>query len=285
MASGLEAGVEAKVAARVHDILHNVAADEVSVKAIRKQLEEDCSVDLSTSEARAWVKEQITHCLEGLDPADEPATQETEKAVVTKEKRPDTKQNAGGADEDPSHPLISSDMAAVVGVSRANHFRLNKLIWSYIKEHELQDPKNRQYILCDEKLKRIFDKDRIHTFSMTKCFGRHILAEDQAQEEDPHDRPALSKDAPKAGSKKKQKGSSAKGPYKGSAELADFLGFESNNRFEINKALWAYIKKHELQDPQNKSRIICDDVLKQLFDVEEMTSFNMAKLLSRHFNG
>ncbi|KAI3922099.1 hypothetical protein MKX01_005788 [Papaver californicum] len=47
--------------------------------------------------------------------------------------------------------------------------------------------------------------------------------------------------------------------------------------------MWEYIKLNNLQDPSDKRQIICDDKLKELFDLETFTGFTVAKLLAVHF--
>jgi len=48
------------------------------------------------------------------------------------------------------------------------------------------------------------------------------------------------------------KGSGLTKPMKLSAELADIVGKKEASRAECIKQLWAYIKKQNLQDPENK---------------------------------
>ena len=48
------------------------------------------------------------------------------------------------------------------------------------------------------------------------------------------------------------KGAGLTKPMKLSAELADIVGKKEASRAECIKQLWAYIKKHNLQDPENK---------------------------------
>ena len=48
------------------------------------------------------------------------------------------------------------------------------------------------------------------------------------------------------------KGAGLTKPMKLSAELADVVGKKEASRAECIKQLWAYIKKHNLQDPENK---------------------------------
>jgi len=43
-----------------------------------------------------------------------------------------------------------------------------KKLWEYIKSNELQNPSNKTEILCDEKLKALFNVDKVHMFTMNK---------------------------------------------------------------------------------------------------------------------
>ena len=68
-----------------------------------------------------------------------------------------------------------------------------------------------------------------------------------------------------------------------SADLAAVVGKGPMPRSEVVKALWVYIKKHDLQNPSNKRNILADDKLKPLFGGKaEVTMFEMTKLLSPH---
>lgn len=43
-----------------------------------------------------------------------------------------------------------------------------------------------------------------------------------------------------------------------------------------------YIRKHNLQDPENKRKIICDDALRLVFETDCTDMFKMNKLLAKH---
>ncbi|GAA0139614.1 chromatin/chromatin-binding, or -regulatory protein [Lithospermum erythrorhizon] len=67
-----------------------------------------------------------------------------------------------------------------------------------------------------------------------------------------------------------------------SPELQTIVGQPTMPRTEIVKQLWAYIKKHNLQDPNNKRKINCNDELRLLFETDCTDMFKMNKLLSKH---
>ncbi|GAV87258.1 SWIB domain-containing protein [Cephalotus follicularis] len=51
---------------------------------------------------------------------------------------------------------------------------------------------------------------------------------------------------------------------------------------QIVKQLWAYIRKNNLQDPNNKRKIICNDELRLVFETDCTDMFKMNKLLAKH---
>ena len=73
--------------------------------------------------------------------------------------------------------ILSKQLAEIVGLEKATRGTIAKQVWAYVKERDLQDPENKQYILCDDKLKKLFDgTERIRGFSMSKYFGKHLIA-------------------------------------------------------------------------------------------------------------
>lgn len=74
-------------------------------------------------------------------------------------------------------------------------------------------------------------------------------------------------------------------PVTPSATLAEVVGNKSVPRGQITKALWAYIKKHGLQDNKNKRQINADDKLKKIFGGKSSVNmFEMTKLVSKHIS-
>jgi chromatin remodeling complex protein RSC6 len=72
-------------------------------------------------------------------------------------------------------------------------------------------------------------------------------------------------------------------PMTPSAALAEVVGSKAMPRTEVTKKLWAYIKRHGLQDKKNKRMIKADAALKAVFGGKAAVSmFEMTKLVSRH---
>ena len=74
-------------------------------------------------------------------------------------------------------------------------------------------------------------------------------------------------------------------PLNVSADLAAVVGKGPMARSEVVKALWVYIKKHNLQDPAKKRNIIADETLKKVFGGKGVVDmFEMTKLVSKHLS-
>merc|ERR1712088_1023154 len=73
------------------------------------------------------------------------------------------------------------------------------------------------------------------------------------------------------------KGSGLTKPMKLSAELADIVGKKEASRAE-------YIKKLNLQDPENKQFFNPDKKIAKIFGNDRIRAFGMAKFLSAHLS-
>lgn len=66
-----------------------------------------------------------------------------------------------------------------------------------------------------------------------------------------------------------------------SKKLEQFLGETELPRTQVVKKVWDYIKEHELQNPNDRREILCDDAMEPIFG-KKMTMFSMNKILSKH---
>ena len=67
-----------------------------------------------------------------------------------------------------------------------------------------------------------------------------------------------------------------------SAQLAAVIGDKPMPRTEVTKKIWEYIKKNKLQDQAKKTMINADAKLKEIFKADQVTMFEMTKLISAH---
>ncbi|GJW87160.1 upstream activation factor subunit spp27-like protein isoform X3 [Tanacetum coccineum] len=209
-----------------------------------------------------------------------------------KKTTPNVKKRGGGGFSKPC--ALSPQLQKLVGEPEMARTEVVKKIWVYIKEKDLQNPKNKRKILCDDTLHDIFRVKSIDMFQMNKALSKHIWPLDEEYETAPTVK-SSQKSKPKKRVKEeeptekdkrqKTKGSGFTSPHPISEELMQFFDTDESelSRSEVVKRMWKYIKDNDLQDPSDKRKIICDDKLKELFNVDKFVGFTVSKLLSAHF--
>ena len=71
-------------------------------------------------------------------------------------------------------------------------------------------------------------------------------------------------------------------PVTPSADLAAITGSDPLPRSQVVSKMWDYIRKNNLQNPENKREIVADDKLRKIFGEDRTSMFAMNKHLSRH---
>jgi chromatin remodeling complex protein RSC6 len=107
----------------------------------------------------------------------EPAKKPAAKAAVTEApKKATAKPKADGVAASAfSKPLTpSKELAAVVGDTPLPRTEVVSKVWEYIKKHKLQNEANKREILADDKLKAVFEKDKVTMFEMNKYLAKHL---------------------------------------------------------------------------------------------------------------
>jgi chromatin remodeling complex protein RSC6 len=93
---------------------------------------------------------------------------------------------------------------------------------------------------------------------------------------------ATKKKAAKKASKRKPNAAFMR-PVQPDAKLSEVVGSKALPRTELTKKLWAYIKKHGLQDKKNRRNINADEALLAVFGGKKTVSmFEMTKLVNKH---
>ena len=91
------------------------------------------------------------------------------KAAVVEKPKTGHKPNAL---QQPLH--VSDDLATVVGSGTMARGEVVSKVWEYIKSHKLQNPADGREILADDKLKKVFGKDKVTMFEMNKLLAQHL---------------------------------------------------------------------------------------------------------------
>jgi len=72
-------------------------------------------------------------------------------------------------------PLTPSpELAAVVGAGMLSRGEVVSKVWEYIRKHNLQNPADKREILADDKLKKVFGRDKCTMFEMNKYLAQHL---------------------------------------------------------------------------------------------------------------
>lgn len=72
---------------------------------------------------------------------------------------------------------VSDTLAEIVGQGPMPRTEVTKKVWEYIKEHKLQDEKNKRMIVPDQKLSDVLETTQpIDMFKMTSKISKHLTA-------------------------------------------------------------------------------------------------------------
>ncbi|KAF8342715.1 uncharacterized protein EI90DRAFT_3278665 [Cantharellus anzutake] len=69
---------------------------------------------------------------------------------------------------------LSEPLAELTGHRVLSRPQVVKAIWGHIKANDLQDPRDKRDIICDDKMRAVFRSDVINMFKMTKEIGSHL---------------------------------------------------------------------------------------------------------------
>lgn len=76
--------------------------------------------------------------------------------------------------------VLGGALAEFIGEKMMSRTGVVKRCWDYIKANNLQDPGDRRYIMCDEKMKGVFG-DRVHMFTMNKVLNGFMKKPDEVE--------------------------------------------------------------------------------------------------------
>ncbi|KPM39524.1 hypothetical protein AK830_g7057 [Neonectria ditissima] len=82
------------------------------------------------------------------------------------------KRKAGGGFMKPFN--LSPALSELTGETQLSRPQVVKKLWEHIKANELQDPKDKRQILCDEKMQAVFKQAKVDMFRMNKDIGHHL---------------------------------------------------------------------------------------------------------------
>jgi DNA topoisomerase-3 len=121
-----------------------------------------------TAVAKATGK-SVTGAVARKVPAKKTAAAKSATSKVAKPKAPRKTIAASGM-------TPSAALAAVIGSEPVARTQVIKKLWDYIKEHGLQDAKDKRSINADAKLLAVFGKPQVTMFELAGIAGKHLSA-------------------------------------------------------------------------------------------------------------
>ena len=156
------------------DILISNDLNDLSASSARSQLESKTKEKFQSSQ----VKKQIRFMIKSLlvenpskfskyKPKSKPKTPTKRKTPTKKVKR-----------ETPKKLFqVSEALQKIVGMEEGERKEISAELWKYIKEKDLQNPKNRREILCDDLLKEVCSGEtKLTTLQVTSHLNKNITA-------------------------------------------------------------------------------------------------------------
>lgn len=111
--------------------------------------------------------------------ADQSAKKPQKAPAKSADKPPTSAAKSAGKGRQKSNALQkplrpSEELAAVVGQDDLPRTEVVSKVWAYIKSNNLQNPENRREILADDKLRKVFGKDKVSMFEMNRHLAQHL---------------------------------------------------------------------------------------------------------------
>lgn len=82
--------------------------------------------------------------------------------------------------------------------------------------------------------------------------------------------------------KKRKPSSALMKEFKPSAELAAVIGEQPISRSQAVSKLWKYFKANDRQNPENKRNLLADEKLRPLFGKDEITMFEIGRIVNEN---
>jgi upstream activation factor subunit UAF30 len=226
----------------------------------------------------AFIKEALTQAINSMANEDEQSGEEEEQSAEESDEEEAVttpKKKGGGGLTAPKE--ISDDLAAFLGKGKTmSRTEIVKMLWAYVREHDLQDPENKREIILDSAMKKVFGCKQFSMFTMNKYISAHVhpfKPVDLTTNTTPKKRKTPSS---KSSEKKKRK-TGTQPPYRLSEAMVNILGKEILPRPQVVSGLWEYIKANDLQNPSDKREILCDDKLKLIFSGKKKVRLGLGK--------
>lgn len=265
----------------------------MTIKQFIKKLSTTMGINLT--EKKDFIKDSLTKILnedqDENDSFDEKEEVEQENDDEMDKAAPKAKRGWAAMKKE-----LSPQLAEFLGKREETRPQVVKLIWDYIKKNNLQNPDNRKEIKFDERLRAIFKVDTCSIVHLSKYISSHVhpfkpvdleksqkTLQRKQQEKTSKKRKGFHDDKTTKGEDRSGKKKRKQKQYLLSDDLRKVVGKDVLSRPEVIQRLWVYIREHNLQNPEDKRQIKCDELLKKVMAGNDtVTIFSLNKYFGAH---
>lgn len=277
-------------------LVREINIQDITIKQFIRKLSSAMGVNLK--EKKNFIKDSLTKILnedqdesDSLDDNEEEEVDEEEEDGDDDEleKAPKAKRGWAAVKKE-----LSPQLAEFLGKNEETRPQVVKSLWDYIKKNNLQNPDNRKEIQFDETLRSIFKVDGCSMIHLSKYISAHVhpfkpvdlKTKKKTLKKNQQDKKSKSKKRKGANDKAKEGGEKKKRKqklYLLSDDLKKVVGEDLLSRPEVIKRLWVYIRENNLQNPEDKRQIQCDELLKNVMAGNDtVTIFSLNKYFGTH---
>ncbi|GMH54646.1 hypothetical protein TrRE_jg11382 [Triparma retinervis] len=152
-------------------LLAGVNTDELKFKEFFLKVAAEYEGDLT--DRKAEVKQMVIDAITAANEEDSDEEEEEESEDEAPKKK------GGGYNKEMK---LSPPFAEFLGVPTCSRPQIVKMMWVYIKDKGLQDPKDKRKILLDEAMQAVFKRKTFTMFSMNKFISEHLMQDGEVND-------------------------------------------------------------------------------------------------------
>lgn len=165
-----------------------------------------------------------------------------------------------------------------------------RVLNKYVREKNLQNPQDRRFFLCDDKLRALLGVDSCTYFGINRYISPYIRKPEElggryVEEAKEVEQRYLAKKELEGPVKSKREKRKSKArvfkPVRLSEDLAVVCRANEMTRPDVLKAVWAYIRLNNLQSSSGQP-VKCDFLLKKVFGMDQIDTRQIMGGISPH---
>jgi len=74
---------------------------------------------------------------------------------------------------------LSQPLSSLLGETELSRPQTVSKIWKYVKARDLQDEKDKRWIICDDAMRAVFKSDKVQMFTMNKILNQNLYDKEE----------------------------------------------------------------------------------------------------------